>query len=1187
MTQTAVAWIALVACSVAAACGVAGESPSIAHEARTVRGWTVLVHLDLLETDAVATTERALELLAAQLDEIERAVPAAAVAKLRDVPLHFSPEYEGVPPRAEYHPDPGWLREHGRDPAMARAVEFTNVRIFTAETERMPNFVLHELAHAYHHRVLPDSFGNADVKAAHARAIASGLYDAVERRNGSGKPVKTERAYALTTPQEFFAETTEAFFSRNDFFPYTKADLARHDPETTTMLARLWGVAAEPAAGARPNIVILYADDMGYGDLGADNPASKIPTPHLDRLAAEGMRFTDAHSSSGICSPSRYALLTGRHHWRDFHGIVDSLGPSVFKPGQLTLPAMLRDQGYATACVGKWHLGWDWNAIRRPRTPPKSLEHGDFDWTKPIPDGPLAHGFDTYFGDDVIDFPPYAWIENDRVVEAPDATLDKPAGRPKEGEWECRAGPARSDWDFYRVLPTLTRRAEDFVRSRQGNPQPFLLYFPLPSPHAPIIPNDEFDGRSRAGPFGDFVAQTDDACGRVLAALRETGLDANTIVVFTADNGAEQYAYARDAAFDHWSSAPFRGIKRDLYEGGHHVPFLLRWPGVTKPGSVSHALVSQVDLMATLAAGVGYDLPADAAADSHDLLPWLTGGVAEPPRTTIVHNTNPNRYAIRHGDWLLVDGETGVMEPKKRSAPAAWNEKHSYPPEDGQPVEFYDLRKDVGQRHNLAAAHPEQVAELRGLLKQTRETERSAPAAASDACRKPNVVFFLCDDLGTGDLGSLGSKDIRTPNIDGLFARGTRLSRHWSGSAVCAPSRCVLMTGKHPGHAVVRSNRQAKPEGQAPMPAGTVTLAKLFQDSGYATGGFGKWGLGAPGSWSDPIACGFDDFFGYNCQREAHSYYPDHLWSGRERVPLDGKSYSADLIAERQLAFIKANAGRPFFLYVPTTVPHLALQVPDDEPSLAHYEEHFGDESPYLGGRGYVPCRRPLATYAAMITRMDREVGRIVGLLDELKLADDTIFVFSSDNGAARPGTGGIDTARLASNGMLRDWKGSPYEGGLRVPTVAVWPGTIPAGKSIDAPTGFEDWLPTLLDLAGLRGAIPAGLDGMSLAPALRGEAEPPPDRVLYRELTEGQWQAAVDGRWKAIRRAAGRMEPRQAAPTELYDLAADPSESKDLAVAHPDVVARLEAILDREHVADAAWPMPFAAARATPAPRE
>jgi arylsulfatase A len=708
--------------------GVAEQSGQ--RESRELRGWSVLVHRDLLTDDAAAATERALELLDAQLAEIERVVPAAAVVRLREVPLYLSPEYEGVPPRAEYHPDPGWLREHGRDPAMARAVEFTNVRIFEAETVRMPNFALHELAHAYHHRVLPDGFENAAVRGAFDRATAGGTYAGVERRNGGGRPVTRERAYALTTPQEFFAETTEAFFSTNDFFPFTKADLARHDPETTALLASLWGVVAAPATAALPNVVILYADDMGYGDLGDNNPASKIPTPHLDRLAAEGMRFTDAHSSSGICSPSRYALLTGRHHWREFHGIVNSLGPSVFKPGQLTLPAMLRDRGYATACVGKWHLGWDWNAIRRPGTPPKSIEHGDFDWSKPIPDGPLAHGFDTYFGDDVINFPPYAWIENDRVVEAPDATLDTPAGRPKEGEWECRPGPARSDWDFYRVLPTLTARAEAFVRSRAGDPQPFLLYFPLPSPHAPIIPNDEFDGRSKAGPFGDFVAQTDDACGRVLAALRETGLDANTIVVFTADNGAEVYAYARDAAFDHWSSGPLRGIKRDLYEGGHHVPFLLKWPGVTRPGAVSDALVSQVDLMATLAAAVGFDLPADAAADSHDLLPWLTGKTAEPPRTTIVHNTNAKQYAIRHRDWLLVDGPTGVMEPKKRLPPDAWNRKHGYPPEDDQPVELYDLKHDVGQRRNLAAERPETVQELRDLLRRTREAERSAPAKA-------------------------------------------------------------------------------------------------------------------------------------------------------------------------------------------------------------------------------------------------------------------------------------------------------------------------------------------------------------------------------------------------------------------------------------------------------------------------
>jgi len=451
----------------------------------------------------------------------------------------------------------------------------------------------------------------------------------------------------------------------------------------------------------------------------------------------------------------------------------------------------------------------------------------------------------------------------------------------------------------------------------------------------------------------------------------------------------------------------------------------------------------------------------------------------------------------------------------------------------------------------------------------------SAAAAAAGSARRPNIVFFLCDDLGMGDIAALGSKQIRTPNIDRLFARGTRLTRHWAGNAVCAPSRCVLMTGRHPGHAVVRSNREAKPEGQAPMPAGTVTLATMLHAAGYATGGFGKWGLGGPGSVSDPLACGFDEFFGYNCQREAHSFYPDHLWDGRERVELDRKTYSADLIAERQLAFVRRHAGRPFFLYVPTTVPHLALEVPADEPSLADYAKQFAGEEPYTGGKGYVPCARPLATYAAMITRMDRELGRIVTLLEELGIADDTVFVFSSDNGATIPGVGGIDTLRMGSHAGMREWKGTPYEGGLRVPAVAVWPGKIPAGRTIAAPTGFEDWLPTLLDLAGLRDRIPPGLDGQSLAGPLCGDADAAAERPLYRELTEGNWQAAVAGRWKAVRRAATRKSA-QPLPTELYDLAADPAESRDVAAAHPDVVAKMEAILAREHVPHPDWPLPL-----------
>ncbi len=486
-------------------------------------------------------------------------------------------------------------------------------------------------------------------------------------------------------------------------------------------------MAIPVVAEATPNIVLLYADDMGYGDLGVNNPASKIPTPNLDRLAAEGTRFTDAHSSSGICTPSRYAMLTGRHHWRDFHNIVGPFDASVFKKDQLTLPAMLRDKGYTTACIGKWHLGFDWDSIRKPGSPPKSILHSDFDWTKPFTGGPLDHGFDHYFGDNVINFPPYAWIEDDRLVLPPDTTLKLPPGKPKEGNWECRPGPARSDWDFHQVLPTLTHKAVEYVRSQKGKQKPFFLFMAFPSPHAPIIPNDEFDGKSKAGPYGDWVVQTDDACGQILTALHEAGLEDNTIVIFSSDNGPEIYANERDRKYDHWSSEPFRGLKQDIYEGGHHIPFLVKWPGVTKPATVSGALISQIDLMATFAALVNYELPRNSAEDSYDFLPFLRGQAAGPPRTTMVHNTYNNAYAIRHHDWLLVNSKTGYARP----APMAWLKMHNTPAGHDQPVELFNLKDDPGQRQNLAAEHPDTVADLQALLKKIREDGHSAPRLAT------------------------------------------------------------------------------------------------------------------------------------------------------------------------------------------------------------------------------------------------------------------------------------------------------------------------------------------------------------------------------------------------------------------------------------------------------------------------
>jgi len=492
--------------------------------------------------------------------------------------------------------------------------------------------------------------------------------------------------------------------------------------------------ASAANAAKKPNVLILYADDLGFGDLTCYNSESKIPTPHLDQLAGEGIRFTDGHSSSGICTPSRYALLTGRHHWRDFHGIVGPMGGSVFKPERLTLPEMLKTKGYHTAAIGKWHLGWDWNAIRKTGAPPRNGKGKNgkkdgprfdaYDWSKSIPDGPLAHGFDHYFGDTVINFPPYAWIEDDKLVKAPDTMMDTSKWKKiKEGNWECRPGPMCSDWDPYQNIPVTTQKGVDFIKAQAKTEQPFFLYFAYPAPHAPIIPNDAFDGKSKAGPYGDFVVETDDSIGQLLAALKESGQADNTVVIFSADNGPEHYAYARDKKYDHWSSKPLRGLKRDIYEGGHHVPFIIKYPSVTKAGTTCTSLVSQIDIMATVASIVGFDLPKEnAAEDSHDLLPLLKG-TSKKVRNTHVHNTKPNQYAIRHNDWVLVAAKSGYVSSRN----SGWEKKHGYEIDEEQPVELYNLKNDIGQRHNIAEKHPEKVKELTALLQKIREQGYSAP----------------------------------------------------------------------------------------------------------------------------------------------------------------------------------------------------------------------------------------------------------------------------------------------------------------------------------------------------------------------------------------------------------------------------------------------------------------------------
>jgi arylsulfatase A len=497
------------------------------------------------------------------------------------------------------------------------------------------------------------------------------------------------------------------------------------------ILGMLFGMFVTSAQSRLPNILVLYADDMGFGDLGSNNKNSKIPTPHLDKLCSEGLNFSDGHASSGICTPSRYAMLTGRYHWRKGQGIVHSFGASWFKEEQLTLPEMMQKEGYHTAHIGKWHLGFNWPAIRNTGKGEFQVKtkkgfkkvYGPkaFDWSKTIPNGPTAHGFDYSFTDAVINFPPYCWIENDRVVKAPDTMMDVNLWKPlKEGKWECRPGPMVTGWDPYENLPKLTEKAVHYIQEQANEAKPFFLYFALPSPHAPIVPKDEFLGASQAGPYGDFVVQSDNSCGRLLKALEASGEADNTIVIFSADNGSELYAYERDAKYDHWSSNPFRGTKRSIFEGGHHVPFIIKWPGVTKPGSVSDALISQIDIMATLAAVIGYDLPKNQAEDSYNQLPVIKGA-KKKVRTVDVHNTYKDSYGIRQGDWVLINTPSLAKEIINYE----WLAKREYPSKKRKTDMLYHLKEDVGQMHDVSEEHPKRVKKMSKLLEEIMKKEFS------------------------------------------------------------------------------------------------------------------------------------------------------------------------------------------------------------------------------------------------------------------------------------------------------------------------------------------------------------------------------------------------------------------------------------------------------------------------------
>lgn len=450
---------------------------------------------------------------------------------------------------------------------------------------------------------------------------------------------------------------------------------------------------------------------------------------------------------------------------------------------------------------------------------------------------------------------------------------------------------------------------------------------------------------------------------------------------------------------------------------------------------------------------------------------------------------------------------------------------------------------------------------------------------------KTNIIFILADDLGWGDLGFLGQQYIETPTIDRLASEGMFFTNFYSGATVCAPSRSAFMTGQHTGHTPIRGNTEVQPEGQRPMPDSVMTVSKLMQKAGYVTGAFGKWGLGFPGSEGDPVNQGFDQFFGYNCQRYAHRYYPDYLWDNLQKVDLPGNDwitkgdFAPDVIQERTLEFIEKNQDNPFFLFMPIVMPHAELAVPDDE-ILAKYKTKFPNETAYVAKSkgadygsemaipGYQSQPYPHATFAAMVERIDRYVAEIIETLDELGLSENTIIIFASDNGAHQEG--GADPEFFDSNGIFRGHKRDLYEGGIRTPMIAYWPGKIKAGSESDQTFAFWDLLSTFSELAGIKPEKET--DGISFLPILLGNAQQKTHDYLYWEFHEqGGKQAIRQGNWKGIKlQVFGAEEP----ILELYDLSKDPSETTNLAVQNPGKIQELAQLMDQARTSNSQFPL-------------
>ena len=909
-------------------------------------------------------------------------------------------------------------------------------------------------------------------------------------------------------------------------------------------------------AAPRPNIVFIMADDLGYGDVHCLAPkTSKMSTPHADRLAREGMIFTDAHSGSSVCTPTRYGLMTGRYSWRTRlqKGVVTGFAPSLIAKDRPTVAGFLKEQGYHTAVIGKWHLDFlyldpktgEAYSQKKHKTPPVGAE---------IPDGPLDRGFDYHHGfhharnmEAVIE---------DRKVIAHDDTIN--------------------------MLPRLTRKSAEYIESRKGKKQPFFLYVPLGSPHTPIVPSPDWQGKSPLGKYGDFVSETDAVIGAVTDALEKIDQTDNTLLIFTSDNGCSKAADIKGLAEKgHSVSAHLRGSKADIWDGGHRVPFIAKWPGVIKPGSTSDQLICLVDLFATASQITGKAMPKRAAEDSVSFLPAFTGKPIQSSRRGVIHHSYSGHFAYREKNWKLVLARAsgGWTSPQ---------EKHAKP--DWPKGQLYDMAKDVGERNNLFESKPDVVERLLKQLKSDVERGRSTdgPKARNDlseivlwkseqagkknsnskntkknkknagSAKRPNILFIIADDQSPFDFKMYDPKSpLDAPNIERLAREGMVFDgAYHMGSmsgAVCSPSRRMIMsgrtvwhlqgTGKKPNRK--RAGRKAR-QAAAPEPANAPSLDEfsmpaVFNRAGYDTMRTCKRG---------------------NSYEGANALFTvRHDATKRGGTPETGSEWHGDRVMEYLEERERAKDKDPFLIYFGFSHPHDVRDgtpellkkygavnhtdqnnLPPAHPNQPRLQPNYLPAHPFHHGhpglrdevkvkgvwekRDERTIRNELGRQYACGENIDIQVGRVLQKLEAMGELDNTYIFYTADHGMA-----------IGRHGL--QGKQNLYEHTWRVPYIVRGPGIKP-GSRAQGNIFLLDTLQTICDLAGIE--APKTTQGHSFTPVLFGNREQMRKYLygVYCGGTKPGMRSIRSGDWKLIKYDVMDGKIRE---TQLFNLKENPNE--------------------------------------------